>query len=1582
MVGLSDIPFVGKLVDRISDAAVDTIFRGFRYMFCYKDLVKTLDSQVEKANTEEERVSTKVAAERANGKIIEDRVFKWQKEAEEIKESAQEFAERYKNRHSWRCIQSLPIPNPVSRFRLGREAVKKTERLTELINSGKELLADEIAHPAPNENLPKSTTEFQDFQSRKDAYAELWQALTTDSSPILGIYGMPGVGKTRMMEQLWKEAKEKKIFDKVTRANVGNEKLDVIQLQKQIAGHLGCTFDSKDNAESRASQLKQSLLNAGKTLVILDDVWREIPLDVIGIPCGDGKSPMGSKILLTSREKDACLHNNCKTPVNIKPLSNVEAWDQFSAVVGTAQINSLQDESLAKNVCKKCKGLPLLIHAVGKALKFKLFSSWVDALKQLETGKFENISGIDPQVYACVKLSIDKLPDDAKSCLFLCCLFPEDADIPIRQLILIATGSQLVSDGEDRVLSMVDALRSSSLLLDCEKDDSIKLHDVIRDVGKSIALRNRKFAFSHVTCDVRLLHDADFVTTKFLRLDLGGDDIHIPDDLVCPDLHSLWIQFKNDIQFSGGFFSMSANLRFLYIVGGVIRTPLKLQFSLQPLGKLRTLILDNCDLTHINNKNGGFFPEYLETLCISVGSLPKPLDLSNLKYLRKLEIEGWGLKMMPNTISSLSQLEELHISRGFQIWRDAGKSVLAEINQLTRLKSLQIRFETSQPFQNTNIFDNLTLFNICVGGSEYEGADLSYKTSIELEDYRGESLNSLVKKAEYVSLKRTDIIVIGSIFDSNREAFTELRKLYIEECNEMEYLARMSRDEIQHSQQTSFSKLTCLNIKECSGLRYLFCNSVAKCLTQLQKLIIRDCPAMEAIVINEGSSKGDIIHFPNLEELELSKVPRLRSFCCENKDAMMQPSAQFQPLFHEMVEFPSLKDLKIENVEDISDIWERDYNCKSSFCKLTSISVQGFSRLETIIPVVMLHKLSNLQSLRITDCSALISGVGTDAKNIDVRRLPALSHLYLNGLPCLTETGDLYPNLKKLEVNDCHSLTNLVPRDVMHLEEIIVGNCKKMKRIVGGAKQGEINDVLVFPELTCLRLELLPNLTSFSGEETDARKVEFPNIVKLEIISCEEIKLELIEFSIQLKSLNISCDNQIQLPSTWQPRLQNLETLILNRCWWHERKFLQFQRLKVLIVLRCSGGSALFTFSGFRSLQQLQELEISDCAFLEEIAEYDEMSGMNNQNITLSHLRSVVLKNLPELKSIIHGANSGWRVPSLCQAEVENCGLSNLFSFSSELTSLVTLKISCCPHLEEIVEGIRSDEVSGMNKKTITLSHLYEVTLKDLPKLKSFLYGANHECLLLPRLFSVSVSNCGLSSLFMCSASGNLRSLIKLTVQDCRMLEGIFEYARGDETFGTSEQIIISLPELWSVELRNLPDLKSFIHSTNHDCYMPALRKMEVDNCGFSALFTCSDLRTLRQLRELKVSNCSLLEVVVEEARGEETSDTNDETITLPWLGNIELKHLPNLKSFSRNQNTAFNIPKLQIFQLVGCPRAENFSCLNTHTGEGYVHTDGQGDKWRKVPDLNDYIKSLFKKEDVAVPDNQRDSKMKSLGEP
>ncbi|KAL8156837.1 hypothetical protein AgCh_001806 [Apium graveolens] len=435
-----------------------------------------LNSEIEKVEIEEMKISNKVVVARADGKQIYDHVSKWQIELEEFRESSKEFSKRYERRRSLGCIKRLPIPNPVTRFQLGREAQKKTDRVVELTASGLTHLADEIAHLPSGEYVPKPDTIFQNFQSRKDVYGKLWKALTEGNSVIHGIYGMPGVGKTRMVEQLWEDAMKEKIFKKVTRADVGGDTLDVIKPQNQIAGYLDCHLESQDNTESRANQLRNSLLNGDKFLVILDDVWREIPLDAIGIPYNDSSNSKGCKILFTSRKKTVCLLNKCKHPVNITTLTFDEAMVLFRNIVGTTEIDSLHDDNLVQEVCKKCAGLPLLILAVGKALRFRSHSLWKDALNYLEEGNFENIFEINPQAYGCVRLSIDRLPDNAKLCLLLCSLFPEDADISIRMLITIAKGSQLIPDRESSIHAMVDILKSSSLALEGPYNGHIKLH--------------------------------------------------------------------------------------------------------------------------------------------------------------------------------------------------------------------------------------------------------------------------------------------------------------------------------------------------------------------------------------------------------------------------------------------------------------------------------------------------------------------------------------------------------------------------------------------------------------------------------------------------------------------------------------------------------------------------------------------------------------------------------------------------------------------------------------------------------------------------------------------------------------------------------------------------------------------------------------------------------------------------------------------------------------------------------------------------------------------------------------------------
>lgn len=126
-------------------------------------------------------------------------------------------------------------------------------------------------------------------------------------------------------------------------------------------------------------------------------------------------------------------------------------------------------------------------------------------------------------------------------------------------------------------------------------------------------------------------------------------------------------------------------------------------------------------------------------------------------------------------------------------------------------------------------------------------------------------------------------------------------------------------------------------------------------------------------------------------------------------------------------------------------------------------------------------------------------------------------------------------------------------------------------------------------------------------------------------------------------------------------------------------------------------------------------------------------------------------------------------------------------------------------------------------------------------------------------------------------------------VSNCRLLEVIVEDARGDEASYKNYKII-TLFQLSSVFLRDLANLKSFIHSAIYECHMPALKEVEVDSCGLSTLFKCSVFKNLQELEILQVSNCRLLEGIVEDAGGDEICDKNYNIITLFRFSSVLFK--------------------------------------------------------------------------------------------
>ncbi|KAF9590033.1 hypothetical protein IFM89_030183 [Coptis chinensis] len=270
--------------------------------------------------------------------------------------------------------------------------------------------------------------------------------------------------------------------------------------------------------------------------------------------------------------------------IQVAVLSEPDSRSLFQQKAGDV-VNSSTHQTYARDIVRECKGLPLAIVTLGRALANKGDIVFADTLKQLQKSiYFDRMS----PVTASIRLSYKFLQNDStKLCFLLSCLFPEDFEIKINALFCYVMGERILKD-VDNLEEARKRLHISSCLLIKNEDGDIMMHDVVRDVAISIASEEgNEFIVKAV---MRFVGRPDIELEKCKRLSLMDTTIRcgLPDHIKAPQLLTLLLH-SCKMKIPHELFKEMKSLLTLDVSRTYIHS---LPSSISTLTNLRTLCMD------------------------------------------------------------------------------------------------------------------------------------------------------------------------------------------------------------------------------------------------------------------------------------------------------------------------------------------------------------------------------------------------------------------------------------------------------------------------------------------------------------------------------------------------------------------------------------------------------------------------------------------------------------------------------------------------------------------------------------------------------------------------------------------------------------------------------------------------------------------------------------------------------------------------------------------------------------------------------------------------------------------------------
>ena len=299
--------------------------------------------------------------------------------------------------------------------------------------------------------------------------------LESEDVRVLGIWGMPGIGKTTIAEEVFRRLRseyESCCFMANVREETEGYGRNSLRLRKNLLSTLLEEDNLKDDLINGLPPLVKKRLRRMKILIVLDDVKDAEQLEVlVGVVDWLGA---GSRIIITTRDKQV-LAGKVDRIYEVEPLDSAESFQLFNLHAFTKHEHLEMDYyELSKKMVDYSKGVPLVLKALANLLCGKDKDIWESQARILVT-RIEQIEN----VYDVFRLIYTNLDYHEKNIfLDIACFFD-------GQKLKVDLIKLLLEDRRYSVSTKLDRLKDKALVT-ISQESTVSMHDIIQETAWEI----------------------------------------------------------------------------------------------------------------------------------------------------------------------------------------------------------------------------------------------------------------------------------------------------------------------------------------------------------------------------------------------------------------------------------------------------------------------------------------------------------------------------------------------------------------------------------------------------------------------------------------------------------------------------------------------------------------------------------------------------------------------------------------------------------------------------------------------------------------------------------------------------------------------------------------------------------------------------------------------------------------------------------------------------------------------------------------------------------------------------------------